>query len=197
MQARLHRQLFARSLVFSFSLSFPLSSPLIHSSLKGFPSPSLVTNLLFSPPLSPPCFVYQGQQGLHWHDLSSAGSRTARHPPSGPYVVNLSSESCFPSASILCVFRGCRPLIVTAAFGCRLCPGHQHQRHRCWQSMLLLYFVCFAARWTVDCGSLLRVLQRTRMQGIEGFTDSLAVSAMIRCQHCSGISRNSRQHLIV
>ena len=142
----------------SFALQVSLTrhpsslSSLLSPGQHGFPFHSSLVNPSSLPPLSLALlkFVYQGQK-LHWHDPSSTGSCIAYHPPPGPYAFSPSASSS-PPASIVCAYRQCHHAIVAAAFDCRCCPGHQHQSHHFWCSVLQLYFVWFtlASCWTMD-----------------------------------------------
>jgi len=144
--ARSHKLIAIRSFLLSLSLSLSLS-PLI--SLHITPSllllsqhkrvsPALISHP-HSPTLSLALFISdKNSTGTILQIPSSTCSHLALHPPPGPYVINPPSASSSPSASIVFAFHRCHHQIVPAAFGCRLYPGHQHQRHRFWCSILQL-----------------------------------------------------------
>ena len=136
--ARLHKLIAISSFLLSLSLSLFLS-PLI--SLHITPSllllsqhkrvsPALISHP-HSPTLSLALFISDKNSTCTIRQIpSSTCSRLAHHPPPGPCVINSSSASSSPSASIVFVFHLCHHPIDAVAFGCRLYPGHQHQRHR-------------------------------------------------------------------
>ena len=135
------------SLSHSLSLSLsppppsPLSTSLPHSSYPVSTkrvSPAHIFHPL-STTLSLALFISnKNSTGTILQIPSSTCSHLALHPPPGPYVINPPSASSSPSASIVFAFHRCHHQIVPAAFGCRLYPGHQHQRHRFWCSILQL-----------------------------------------------------------
>jgi hypothetical protein len=102
---------------------------------RGFPFPHLL-----SIPSSLPCIVYQGQE-LYWHDLHFILPLAAS--ASGQYTINPSPASSSPCAflskfSVRVINVAIRLSPQLSIAGCaRLCPGHWHQRHRFWYSMLL------------------------------------------------------------
>ena len=113
-------------------------------------SPAHISHPL-SPTLSLALFISdKNSTGTILQIPSSTCSHLAHHPPPGPYVINPPSASSSPSASIVFAFHRCHHQIVPAAFGCRLYPGHQHQRHRFWCSILQHYFVWLASCQTLD-----------------------------------------------
>ena len=127
--------LFAPSLIPSFPLSLSLStslSSLSHSlttTCKGFPHPaSLVDSIRSLPLVLSPLLCLSGTRTPLARSILHRSCST-RHLHPSQYDISPSSASSSPSVSIAYAFHRCRHPIVAAAFGCRLCPGHQYQRH--------------------------------------------------------------------
>ena len=124
--------LFAPSLFISLPplTSLHIPPPLLLLSQHKRVSPALISHP-HSPTLSLALFISDKNSTCTIRQIpSSTCSRLAHHPPPGPCVINSSSASSSPSASIVFVFHLCHHPIDAVAFGCRLYPGHQHQRHR-------------------------------------------------------------------
>ena len=166
--ARLHKLIAISSFLLSLSLSLFLS-PLI--SLHITPSllllsqhkrvsPALISHP-HSPTLSLDLFISDKNSTCTIHLIPSPTcSRLAHHPHPGPCVINSSSASSSPSASIVFAFHRCHHPIDAVAFGCRLYLGHQHQRHSCWCSVHHLYFVWLTSCRTLELfGELCRLLE--------------------------------------
>ena len=126
--------LFAPSLIPSFPLSSSLStslSSLSHSlstTCTGFPHPaSLVDSNRALPLVLSPLLLSGTRTPLARSIFHRSCSTRHLHP--SQYDISPSSASSSPSVSIAYAFHRCRHPIVAAAFGCRLCPGHQYQRH--------------------------------------------------------------------
>ena len=114
------------------SLSPSLSSPRARSAQMGFPLPASRCDPILSLPFPPlPLFIRTSTplaQSVFHRELH-------RHPPPGPFAIKPSSAhllQLLPSSTRF-IDVTIRPSDV--ALGCRLCPGHQHQRHRFWCSV--------------------------------------------------------------